>query len=51
MNIDCDLANVRDGAAFHCLETIDQAISYSMNTQRQAPHRVVRTLSEFQVAK
>lgn len=27
------LANVRNGAAFRCLEAIGQAISYGMNTQ------------------
>lgn len=27
------LANVRNGAAFRCLEAIGQAISYAMNTQ------------------
>jgi hypothetical protein len=31
-----DLANVRNGAAFRCLEAVGQAISYGMNTQTEA---------------
>jgi hypothetical protein len=30
------LANVRNGAAFRCLEAVGQAISYGMNTQIEA---------------
>ena len=32
LTISC-VANVRNGAAFRCLEAIGQAISYGMNTQ------------------
>ena len=35
LTVDADksLANVRNGAAFRCLEAVGQAISYGMNTQ------------------
>lgn len=33
MRLTMSLANVRNGAAFRCLEAVGQAIAYGMNTK------------------